>query len=462
MLPPLVRRFADSDDEYIAERVLVATYGAFLLNPSPADLGNVAADLYDRYFSEGEPPLNASLRDHARLIIEFAEELNVPLPEMNVDKYRPPYSSPLPIGLPGEDDVKSYAEDRKRFPQMSLVEPMGLATGTDFARYIVEPRVVNAFQVEDAGLSKLGLYRWFLKKAADVGYPGPKGHSAVFDRNLLATFGGGRGKPGWAERLGKKYYWIFLRQLVGQVADHLGRKSWASREGNAPTSDLQGIDLRDIDPTDLRLFARDLPRDEPWLTPSPYAFTSSDSPEEDAAWVAENDLPPLEDTLILTDLSGARWHALDMPASWNGKRTNRKSDTYRRVSRNIAACSLADIDRVMDAFSREALDLNNEPRDYRGYLGEYPYRWPYQSRGEDGITFAVSNSDINFEYLALRQLRGSEWERDYSSIGGSPTLLMPSADLATHSPPLGQQGRLDRRRRYNASNGSLVVERQGT
>lgn len=431
MLPLLLRRFADSDDEYIAERVLAAAYGAFLLNPSLPHLGEVAADIYERYFFDGKPPLNASLRDHARLIMELAVELNAPSPQVSIDRYRPPYSSPWPIELPGEDDVKPYVEDRKRFPQMSLVEQMGLATGTDFARYIVEPRVVNAFRVEDAGLSKLGLFRWFLKKAADMGYPGPKGYSASFDGNLLAIFGGGRGKPGWAERLAKKYYWIFLRQLVGQVADHVGRTSWASREGNAPTSDLQGIDLRDLDPTDLRLFAHGLPKDEPWLTPSPYAFTRPDSPEEDAAWVAENDLPPLEDTLILTDPSGVQWHALDMPASWNGRRTNWKSHTYRHVSRIIsaAACSLADIDRVMDAFSKGALDLSNEPRDYRGYLGEYPHRWPYRSWGEDGITFAVSKADINFEYLTLRQLRGGEWERDYSSTGGSPTLLMPSADL---------------------------------
>jgi hypothetical protein len=224
VLLPLVRRFADTDDEYIAERVLVAAYGAFLLNPSLAHLGEVATDLYERYFFDGEPPLNAGLRDHARLIIELAAELNAPLPQMNVDRYRPPFSSAWPIELPAEEEVKPFAEDRNRFPQMSLVERTGLATGTDFARYIVGPRVVNAFNVEDAGLSMLGLFRWFLKKAVDMGYPGPKGHSASFDRNLLATFGGGRGKPGWAERLGKKYYWIFLRQLVGQLADHVAER----------------------------------------------------------------------------------------------------------------------------------------------------------------------------------------------------------------------------------------------
>jgi hypothetical protein len=431
VLVSLLRRFAESDDEYIAERVLVASYGALLLRLSTSHLHDAASEIYDRFFAEGEPPLNASLRDHARLIIELSVELNVAPPQLRPDRYQPPYSSPWPIQLPSEQDVKPFAEDRKRFPQMSLVEQFGLATGTDFARYIVEPYVVNTFNLEDAGLSKLGLFRWFLKKAVELGYPGPKGYSALFDRNLLATFGGGRGKPGWAERLGKKYYWVFLHQLVGQLADHVGRKSWFSQNSGALTNDLQGLDLRDIDPTDLRMFVRDLPEDWPWLTPCPYVFTGPDSPKDDAAWVAENDLPDIERALVLTDGNGVRWHALDLPATWNRKRADRKVSTYRHVSRNTSAatCGLADIDRVREAFSERALDFHNDPHDYRGYLGEYPLRWRYRSRGDDEVTFAFRSADIDFEYIALRQLRGGEWERGYSPVGRSPSLLMPSTDL---------------------------------
>ena len=263
-----------------------------------------------------------------------------------------------------------------------------------------------------------------------MGYPGSKNHSALFDRNLLATFGGGRGKPGWAERLGKKYYWIFLHQLAGQIADHVGRKRWSSSCSDAPTNDLQGFDLRDIDPTDLRMFAREFPEDEPWLTPLPYIFTGPDSPEDDAAWLAENELPDIDTVLIFSDGNGVRWHVLDLSASWNGRRADRKVHTYRHVSRNTSAvtCGLADIDRVREAFSGDALDLHNDPQDYRGYLGEYPWRWPYRSR-DDEVRFAFKSADIDFEYLALRQLRGNEWERDYSLVGHSPSLLMPSTRL---------------------------------
>ena len=123
VLVSLLRRFAESDDEYIAERVLVASYGALLLNPHlKPHLHDAASEIYDCYFGKDGPPLNASLRDHARLIIELAVELNVPPLQLRPHRYQPPYSSAWPIQLPSEEDVKPFADDRNRFPQMSLVE----------------------------------------------------------------------------------------------------------------------------------------------------------------------------------------------------------------------------------------------------------------------------------------------------------------------------------------------------
>lgn len=244
-ITPLLRQFLQSDDEYISERVLVAAYGALLLNDDVPALRESAAVVYQRYFAEGAPPLNASLRDHGRLIVELSVELGVAPEGVDAALYRPPYSSPWPLSLPSEDDVRAYAEDRERFPQMSLAEEAGLAMGTDFARYVVEPRIVNAFDIQKAGLDKLGIFRWFLKQATEFGYPGPDDQCANFDLFTLSKFGPGRGKPGWAERLGKKYYWIFLRQLLGRVADHVERKTWSATL--PPSSDLQGLDLRDID-----------------------------------------------------------------------------------------------------------------------------------------------------------------------------------------------------------------------
>ena len=430
-VPTLLRRFLLSNDEYISERVLVAAYGALLLNESAPDLRQAASVVYELYFAEGSPPLNASLRDHGRLIIELSVEFGVAPEGADPALYRPPYESPWPMAVPAEDDVRVYAEDRKRFPQMNLVEKIGLATGTDFARYVVEPRVTNAFDIEEAELDKLGIFRWFLKKAVELGYPGINDRCANFDRGLLKEFGGGRGKPGWAERLGKKYYWIFLRQLVGQLADHVDRKTWSGVF--PPSAELQSLDLRDIDPTDIRRFLPPPKGDHAWLVPSPYVFRGRDTPDQDAGWVIEDDLSDVGQALTLTDPEGTVWQVLDVGSSWNGKRTaSQPYDSYRHVARSVraATCRVKDINNVAKAFAEAPLDhFNHGPHDYRGYLGEYPRRWPYAHRLEAPITFDGDERNIHFQYLALRQLRGAEWERDYSQLNDSKTTLMPSMAL---------------------------------
>ncbi len=425
-------QFLHSDDEYISERVLVAAYGALLLlNAATPELGDAATFVYQMYFAEGVPPLNASLRDHGRLIIELSVEMDVAPDGVDAGLFRPPYNSVWPIALPSEDDIGSYAADRKRFPQLDLVQMIGLATGTDFARYVVEPCVANAFDLKKCSLDKLGIFRWFQKKAVEFGYPGPRDQCASFDRILLSTFGGGRGRPGWAERLGKKYYWIFLRQLVGQLADHADRKSWSKTL--PPSADLQGLDLRDLDPTDVRQFLPAPEGDHAWLTPAPYVFRGRDIPVGDAGWVSENDLTDISHVLMLTDSDSRVWQVLDLSHSWDGKRKEiSRNRSYRHVSRSVraATCDAADIQRVTQAFAEAPLDhFNHGPHDYRGYLGEYPRRWPYAHRSEESITFRGKDSGVAFHYLALSQLRGREWERDYSHVSGTKTLLMPSTAL---------------------------------
>lgn len=427
----ILRAFDSCDDEYILERILVAGYGAFTLNPSTGDLSNASCLLYHKFFAYGDPPWNASVRDHARLIIELSLDLKVPPPGLDISLCRPPYNSPWPISIPNEEEVEAYAKDSRRYPQMDLAERFGIAMGTDFARYIVEPRVARAFAIKQAGLTLGGIYSWFLKRAVDFGYPGPNDQSALFDRNLLAKFGGGRGKPGWAERLGKKYYWIFLRQLVGLFSDHLPRQTW-SNEFLPPSSELQALDLRDIDPTDFRQSLPQPSESREWLNPAPYHFTGQDRPDDDAVWSVLNDLTDVSEALVVTDLKGIQWQALDLSATWKGKREDQEDDSYRYVDRSIraATCDVSMVAKVKKHFSENRMDhFNNNPKDYRRYLGEYPNGLAYTRLSSDPFIFDGNEGKIKFQYLSIDQLRGREWEYDYSQVGPSPSLLMPSVEL---------------------------------
>jgi hypothetical protein len=199
-----------------------------------------------------------------------------------------------------------------------------------------------------------------------------------------------------------------------------------------PLNDLQGFDLRDLDPTDLRMFARNMPENDHWLFPSAYAFAAPNSPNHDAEWVAENDLPDMGTALILSDDSANQWHVLDLRANWRERRTDRKVSSYRYVRRSIRAltCSAAATGRLKRAFVDGSLDLfDREPRNILGYLAEYPKRWPYTGHLTDSGFFAGKNGGVDVGYIGILQLRGGEWERDYSLTGSSPSLLMPSTEL---------------------------------
>lgn len=435
VIVPLLEKFARFEDEYIAERVVVASYGALLLNPSADDLRATANYLYEIYFkSDAGPPLNSSLRDHARLIVEIATDHGQQPSGMDVKRLRPPYASSWPLVLPSVDDVKVFADDSKRYPELNLGQQFGYAMGTDFGRYKIESRV-NDFGFKEAGLDKLGVFRWFLQQAVDLGYPGSGDQCAVFDRATIGTFGGGRGKPGWAERLGKKYYWVFLRRLIGQVADHVPHKTWSGDP--SPMSNLQAIDLRDIDPTDIRLFEGKPSDTSEWFVSVPYVFKGPDEPQGDAAWVGADDLADIAASLIAIDAQGVRWHVLTLSTSWRGKRLQKKSETYRHVGRSVVTLTVPakrriEIERLLKQ-TKDPSFVHNGPQDYRGYLGEYPDTLAYRQRLEQNdIGFEVEHEGVLFEATSIRQLKGNEWEYDYSSESQAPSITFPSPALIAH------------------------------
>lgn len=140
LIDKLIRRFADLDDAYVAERVLAAAYGATMRTTDAAGAKIVADAAYAEVFAGGRPRPHLLLREYGRGIIKRAEYLlgpNAPFWE-GVD---PPYTSdwpeipdqaaidtivpPWPSG--SESQQRSWGKDRIR---SSVLED-------DFARYVI-------------------------------------------------------------------------------------------------------------------------------------------------------------------------------------------------------------------------------------------------------------------------------------------------------------------------------------
>jgi hypothetical protein len=104
--------------------------------------------------------------------------------------------------------------------------------GGDFSRYTLS----HALEWNDRPAVDLpDARRWVFDEAVLLGFDGELANH--YDANMLHTYGDGRARPGWAERIGKKYQWIALYRLAGIVADHvpaIGRNEPAADETAAP------------------------------------------------------------------------------------------------------------------------------------------------------------------------------------------------------------------------------------
>jgi len=271
IIKPLILHFAEIDDDYILERVSLAAYSALLHLKDDSFTKDIAEAIYTKFFTNDSVPDSVLTRDWLRLIIELAYQQNVLDETTSTEQFRPPYASHWPIAFPTEEDV-SHLVNEEHFRRNMNLGDFGI--GTDFARYNLGPRILGVYDLESLEINREDVFRWFIKRVSELGYPGIEQQCYRYDMHLLSKYGGGRARPVWAERLGKKYYWILLRQLAGIISDHVPRKIEVlgdERETSLPR--VHGIDFRDIDLTDLRSFIPQNPEYLAWWKPIAYDFS---------------------------------------------------------------------------------------------------------------------------------------------------------------------------------------------
>jgi hypothetical protein len=235
----------------------------------------------------------------------------------------------------------------------------------------------------------------------------------------MDKYGSLRGRPTWVERLGKKYYWILLQRLAGILADHLPRKidSW---ENETSLPRLQGIDLRDIDPTDLRAFSPKLEINTEWYQPVDYDFDRTSDFSHDQ-WVARQDFPNLQEIIRITDNQGEQWVHLSLNSSLNkiiSKEANAKYP-YRNLKGVIISASIpySDFQNITNELSNTSLFGGlSIPHDYKLLMAEYPNTIACEQRFETetiSLKYELSGTE-NAQHTTIQLLRGNEWQYDCS------------------------------------------------
>lgn len=247
----LLEIYIPVNDPYVLEHTLASIYGSILNSDQLVGLKELSQYLLQEIFLQKEVYPNVLIRDYARNIIEYALfKKYFQLDEPNV--IIPPYKSTLPTRFPSNDEVDQYKFDYKStdfkshyWSQNAILSSMvteygrGVGAYGDFGRYTFESALdIWGDKIDTNLLSNYACYLIFNKFEYDVEKHGFFDHylpgSDRFDNKI--------------ERIGKKYQWLAMYEIIARIADNIEIKksnNFVFYEG--PWQNW----LRKFDPTDL-------------------------------------------------------------------------------------------------------------------------------------------------------------------------------------------------------------------
>ena len=398
VLRSLIRRFGSVDDPYVVERLAVVSHGAVLCGGSAATQAAVAAceELKRVVFDDEQVP-NIIARDAVRGIYEWCAEHDL-IDRNAYQEVLPPYRSARPEKPRTEKQFErqygwgapSNGRKMRSYGRLFL-SLLGMG---DFSRYVVGAKLRHfshspISRRRPAGRTmreypnELGS-RWIFERVLSLGWTPER--FAEFD-DLCSHEGEHK-----AERFGKKYQWIGLRELIARVADNFHMKDGDGRQP-APYGGPWQFFGRDIDPTlppaprvrnedggfDLTPTFPSSSNEERWWMPQGPQYRRDDPPVAEGWAHDSGDVPEFEPLVRRKDERGTRWVALHAVYQWDDDVPENRSKPRRRLWSHIYSWLVdpADRDALVAYLERHSLmgRWMPEGREHidSAYLGELPW-----------------------------------------------------------------------------------------
>ncbi len=369
IIPLIIKRFINNDDDEVRERMLLSCYGALLLALDADTTKKVALLLHKLYVDNSDKFGNALIRDHIRSVCELAIEISTDgLQDINPELITTSRESrDWSLDLPNDDDMENWAKSIRFQPNQF---------SSDFFKYSMNclNRWIHQMSKEDMG-------KWILQRVAqDFSYI--DSNCSNYDGFMLSEYGGGRGKPVWAERIAKKYLWISLYQLASRLNDHLERdlEPW---EKDLPRIPLILLEQRKLDPTIPERNVTASGNKQIWKFPVPSKLDRQSETSFDD-WI-ENELPhQLEDFVQTNCYRDHYFRPLVAHLSYEGveKKQSEISENHRRVWIHLQSYLVPsnDVKVAYEFLHRRNLFGQWFPRAAefnKGFVGEYPWSTAY-------------------------------------------------------------------------------------
>lgn len=310
----LLKELSNVNDPYVIQRLYGIALGACVKRnyESKETFKSLVCFVFEDIFNKDIIYPDILLRDYARLIIErYLMEYPGELQGYDFGKIKPQYKS---IPIPDIDDQKYANRDFKNglfYIQHSMrFEGMGMYG--DFGRYVFQSAIRN-FEVDDYTIFNYAMH-YIIN---ELGYQGE-----LFDDydRFVSGFAYNRHRVLKTERIGKKYQWIAMYNILARVSDYYPMKnSFSMEEELVPYDGPWEPYVKDFDPT---LNGYNLLCDEAPYFPQVNKHIRESIQENNCAkdnpsfdedmWTNSNSLffEYQKEDLLLTDGEGIQWVVL--------------------------------------------------------------------------------------------------------------------------------------------------------
>ncbi|MDD4883014.1 hypothetical protein, partial [Sulfuricurvum sp.] len=244
----ILKQFEGINDPYVYERLLAVAFGSAVRSKTTDHLKKLCEYIYHTIFDQEFVYPHILLRDYAKYTIDYAIYKEIKL-DIDREKTIPPYRSHFPDQLPTNKEIDELVT---KFPNpqdglKDIVNSMKInfhnGISGDFGRKIFQ-NVLNDWEKQiDINLLSNHAVKTIIER---IGYDSLK-HGKL-ECNICSGYGYEPNEYN-SERIGKKYQWIMLFEILAQVTDKYPiYGNWDEKE---PYRGTFSPYVRDIDSTIL-------------------------------------------------------------------------------------------------------------------------------------------------------------------------------------------------------------------
>lgn len=240
----LLKLFSDVNDPYVIQRLYGIVFGACVKRncENKKIFKSLVCFVFEDIFNKDMIYPDILLRDYARLIIErYMMEYPGELQNYEINKIKPQYKS---TPIPDIEDQKYSDKDFKNglFYIQHSMRFEGIGMYGDFGRYVFQSALRN-FEVDDYKIFNYAMY--YIINELD--YQGE-----LFDDydRFVDRFSYDRHRVIKIERIGKKYQWIAMYNILARISDYYPMKNqFSMKEETISYAGPWEPYVKDFDPT---------------------------------------------------------------------------------------------------------------------------------------------------------------------------------------------------------------------